>query len=53
MALLTKAVIKTRGPGLSPGYYEHGLQLLSYENKRKIEPKFPAYWLYLPCNLKS
>ena len=31
----TRAVIKRRGPGISPGYYECGLQLLSYESRRK------------------
>ena len=35
----SRAVIKSRGPEISPGYYEHGPQLLSKENKRKIEPK--------------
>ena len=34
-----RAVIKTRGPGISPGYYECLPRLLSQENKRKIEPK--------------
>ena len=34
-----RAVIKSWGPEISPGYYEHGPQLLSKENKRKIEPK--------------
>ena len=33
------AVIKGRGPGISPGYYELGPWLLSKENKRKMEPK--------------
>ena len=35
----SRAVIERRGPEISPGYYEHGPQLLSKENKRKIEPK--------------
>ena len=35
----SRAVIKRRGPEISPGYYEHGPGLLSKENKRKIEPK--------------
>ena len=35
----SRAVIKSRGPEISPGFYEHGPQLLSKENKRKIEPK--------------
>ena len=34
-----RAVIKRRGPGISPGYYECGPRLLSKENSRKIEPK--------------
>ena len=33
------AVTKSQGLGISPGYYEHGPQLLSYKNKRKNEPK--------------
>ena len=33
-----RGVIKRWGPGISPGYYEHGLRLLSKENKRKIDP---------------
>ena len=36
---INRAVIKRRGPGISPGYYERFPQLLSEENKRKIEPK--------------
>ena len=34
-----RAVIKSRGPGIFPGYYERGPRLLSFENRRKIEPK--------------
>ena len=34
-----RAVIKRRGPGISPGYYERLPRLLSKENKIKIEPK--------------
>ena len=34
-----KVLIKRRGPGISPGYYERLPRLLSKENKRKIEPK--------------
>ena len=34
-----RAVIKRRGLGISPGYYERLPQLLSKENKRKIELK--------------
>ena len=35
----SRAVIKRRGPGIFPGYYERLPRLLSKENKRKIEPK--------------
>ena len=35
--LRDRAVIKRRGPGISPGYYEHEPRLLSSENGRKIE----------------
>ena len=55
---ICRAVIKSRGPGVSPGYYECGPRLLLLENRRKKEPKeifavwFPAYLLYLPGNLK-
>ena len=34
-----KAVIKSRGPGIFPGYYERGPWLLLLENRTKIEPK--------------
>ena len=34
-----RAVIKSRGAGISPGYYYCGLRLLLMENKRKLEPK--------------
>ena len=37
--LLFRAVIKRRGPGISPSYYERLPRLLSKENERKIEPK--------------
>ena len=36
---MSRAVIKRQGPGISNGYYERGPQLLSSENRRKIEPK--------------
>ena len=35
----SRAVFKSWGPGISPGYYECGPWLLSLENRRKIEPK--------------
>ena len=34
-----RTVIKSRGPGISSGYYECGPRLLSLEKRRKIEPK--------------
>ena len=34
-----RVVIKSRGPGIFPGYYESGPRLLLLENRRKIEPK--------------
>ena len=34
-----RAVIKSRGPGISPGYYECGPRLFLMENKGKLEPK--------------
>ena len=34
-----RTVIKSRGPGISSGYYECGPWLLSMEKRRKIEPK--------------
>ena len=36
---ISRAVIKSQGPQISPGYYECGPWLLSLENRRKIEPK--------------
>ena len=39
VVILHKAVIKRRGPGISPSYYERGPRLRSKEKKRKIEPK--------------
>ena len=38
-SLLGWVVIKSRWPGISPGYYECGPQLLLLENRRKLEPK--------------
>ena len=37
--LVIRAVIKSWGPGISPGYYECGPGLLLLENRRKLEPK--------------
>ena len=36
---LSRAVVTSRGPGISLGYYECGSRLLSFENRRKKEPK--------------
>jgi len=36
---MTRAVIKSRGTGIFPGYYECGPGLLLLENRRKLEPK--------------
>ena len=46
----SRAVIKRRGLGISPGYYERLPRLLSKENKRKIEPKEVPSCL-IPCLL--
>ena len=35
----TRVVIKSRGPGIFPGYKESGPRLLLLENRRKIDPK--------------
>ena len=44
------AVIKRRGPGISPGYYACGPRLFSWENRRKIEPnEIPSR--FIPCLL--
>ena len=37
--VIIRAVIKRRGPGISPSYCERLPRLLSKENERKIEPK--------------
>ena len=44
------AVIKSRGPGISPSYYECGPRLLLLENKRKIGPKEIPSGL-IPCTV--
>ena len=36
---MNRAVIKSWGPGIFPGYYECGPQPLSFENRRKSKPK--------------
>ena len=40
-----RVVIKSRGPGIFPGYQESGPRLLLLENRRKIEPKEIAIYL--------
>ena len=37
--IFDRGVIESQGLGIFPGYYECGPQLLSSENRRKIEPK--------------
>ena len=36
---MIRAVIKSQGPGIFPGYYECGPWLLSLEKGRKVEAK--------------
>ena len=44
-----RVVIKSRGPGFFPGYYECGPRLLLLENRTKIEPnKIPNCLISLP-----
>ena len=45
-----QVVIKRRGPGISPGYYECGPRLLLLESIRKIELKEIPSGL-IPCLL--
>ena len=48
----TRAVIKRRGPGFSPGYFQRKVE----EKEKKKKPLavwFPAYLLYFPSNIKS
>ena len=47
--VISKAVIKRLGQGISPGYYERGRPLLSMEKRRKIEPKETLSCL-IPCH---
>ena len=35
----SRAILKSQGPGIFPGYYECDRQLLLLENRRKLEPK--------------
>ena len=39
LVIIFRAVTKTWGPGIFPGYYERGSRLLLKENGRKIERK--------------
>ena len=50
VTMFVQAVIKSQGPGISPGYYECGPWLLQLENRRKTEPKEIASHL-IPCLL--
>ena len=45
-----RVVIKSRGPGISPGYYEFGPWLFLWENRRKIILKESPSCL-IPCLL--
>ena len=45
-----RAVINSRGPGISPDNYECGLRLLLLENRRKFVPKETPRCL-IPCLL--
>ena len=45
-------VIKSRGPGISPGYYECGHWVLLLKNRRKIEPN-EIHSCLIPCALSS
>ena len=52
---ITRAVIKRRGPGISPGYYEHGPWLLSsllfaIQNYFSIHANSPGYVTNLPVS---
>ena len=40
-----RAVIKSQGLGISPGYYECGPRLFLMENKGKLEPEETPRWL--------
>ena len=44
---IIRTVIKSRGPGIFPGYYACGPRLLLLENRRNIEPKEIPRWLIL------
>ena len=48
--MFVQAVIKSQGPGISPGYYECGPWLLQLESRRKTEPKEIASH-FIPCLL--
>ena len=39
LTMQNRAVIKSRGPGIFPSYYECGPWLLSLGNRRKIDPR--------------
>ena len=48
--LIIRAVIKSRVPGIFPGFYGCGPRLLLLESRRNIEPKQIPRWL-IPCLL--
>ena len=58
-SVLAGLLLRAGGLGISSGHYECDPQLLSYENRRKIESKeipsrlISAYLWYLTGNLKS
>ena len=45
-------VIKSHGPGISPGYYECGPWVLLLKNRRKMEPN-EIHSCLIPCLLSS
>ena len=47
---ISRVLIKSRGLGISPGYYDCGPRLLLLENRRKIKPKEIPSCL-IPCLL--
>ena len=49
----SKAAIKRRGPGISPGYFLWKIEETLKHQKKSLAVLFPAYLLYFPGNLKS
>ena len=52
LAILFRVVIKSRGPGIFPGYFYWKIEE-KYNQKKSLAVWFPAYLLCLPGNLKS